>query len=66
MGYFLRAAFQNGSAALLFPSSGGGIYVPQSHPSILSGGREGIVYLRLILPLCENDPAGFLSLMVTF
>lgn len=46
MGYFLRAAFQNGSAALLFPSSGGGIYVPQSHPSILSGGREGIVYLR--------------------
>lgn len=35
MGYFLRAAFQNGSAAPLFPSSGGGIYVPQSsyiHP----------------------------------
>lgn len=35
MGCFLRAAFQNGSAALLFRPSGGGIYVPQSssiHP----------------------------------
>lgn len=35
MGYYLREAFQNGSAALVFPSSGGGIYVPQSsymHP----------------------------------
>lgn len=38
---------------------------PRAHPSILSGGREGIVYLRFNTTLCENDPAGFV-LMVTF